>query len=88
MALNRYGEFFLHNHAYGSHLAAWGMLHPQQQGPRRIPFFRVNGTLEERVSQVNDVLLRHRKFGNLLEIYLTLLSAVLDESKPVKGWDS
>lgn len=35
---------------------------------RRIPFFRVSGTLEERVAQVDDVLLRHRKFGNLLDI--------------------
>jgi NadR type nicotinamide-nucleotide adenylyltransferase len=35
---------------------------------RRLPFFRVSGTLEERVSQVNEVLRRHRKFGNVLDI--------------------
>lgn len=35
---------------------------------RRIPFFRVSGTLEERVSQVNEVLRQHRKFGNVLDI--------------------
>ncbi|MBP1467460.1 AAA family ATPase [Candidatus Chloroploca sp. M-50] len=35
---------------------------------RQVPFFRVRGTLEERVAQVNDVLRRHRKFGNVLDI--------------------
>jgi NadR type nicotinamide-nucleotide adenylyltransferase len=35
---------------------------------RRVPFFRVSGTLEERVSQVNEVLRRHRKFSNVLDI--------------------
>lgn len=35
---------------------------------RRIPFFRVRGTIDERVSQVNDVLRQHRKFGNVLDI--------------------
>lgn len=35
---------------------------------RRIPFFRVSGTLEERVLQVDEVLRVHRKFGNVLNI--------------------
>jgi NadR type nicotinamide-nucleotide adenylyltransferase len=35
---------------------------------RRIPFFRVSGTLEERISQVNEILQQHRKFGNVLDI--------------------
>ncbi|MBL8820002.1 MAG: AAA family ATPase [Planctomyces sp.] len=35
---------------------------------RRVPFFRVSGTLDERVSQVDDVLRQYRKFGNLLDI--------------------
>ncbi len=35
---------------------------------RRLPFFRVSGTLEERVSQVDEVLRQHRKFGNVLDI--------------------
>ena len=35
---------------------------------RRVPFFRVSGTLEERVSQVDIVLRAHRKFGNVLDI--------------------
>ena len=35
---------------------------------RRIPYFRVGGTLEERVSQVNQVLQQQRKYGNLLDI--------------------
>ena len=35
---------------------------------RRISFFRVRGTLEERVSQVDDVLRRYRKFGNVLDL--------------------
>lgn len=35
---------------------------------RRIPFFRVSGTLEERISNVNEVLRQHRKFGNVLDI--------------------
>lgn len=35
---------------------------------RRVPFFRVGGTLEERVSQVNEVLRQHRRFGNALDI--------------------
>ncbi len=35
---------------------------------RRVPFFRVRGTLEERIAQVNDVLRQHRKFGNVLDI--------------------
>lgn len=36
---------------------------------RRIPYFRVGGTLEERVRQVDEVLRQHRKFGNLLDIH-------------------
>lgn len=36
---------------------------------RQVPFFRVGGTLEERVSQVNKVLGQYRKFGNVLDIW-------------------
>ncbi len=36
---------------------------------RRIPFFKVSGSLEERVSQVNQVLRQHRKFGNVLDTW-------------------
>lgn len=35
---------------------------------RRVPFFRISGTLDDRVSQVNAVLRQHRKFGNVLDI--------------------
>ncbi|WP_017306295.1 AAA family ATPase [Spirulina subsalsa] len=35
---------------------------------RRVPFFRVSGTLEERVLQVNDILGQYRKFGNVLDV--------------------
>jgi HTH-type transcriptional regulator, transcriptional repressor of NAD biosynthesis genes len=35
---------------------------------RRVPFFRVSGTKEERVLQVNEVLRRYKKFGNVLDI--------------------
>jgi HTH-type transcriptional regulator, transcriptional repressor of NAD biosynthesis genes len=35
---------------------------------RRVPFFRLSGTLEERVSQVDEVLRQHHKFGNVLDI--------------------
>lgn len=35
---------------------------------RHVPYFRVHGTLEERVSQVNWILGQHRKFGNVLDI--------------------
>lgn len=35
---------------------------------RRVPFFRVSGGLEDRISQVDDVLRQHRKFGNVLDI--------------------
>ena len=35
---------------------------------RRVPFFRVGGPLEERISQVNAVLRQHRKFGNVLDL--------------------
>jgi NadR type nicotinamide-nucleotide adenylyltransferase len=37
-------------------------------GERRVPFFRVSGTPEERVSQVEKVLRQHRKFGNVLDV--------------------
>ncbi|MBN1864327.1 MAG: AAA family ATPase [Victivallales bacterium] len=37
-------------------------------GERQVPFFMVCGTLEERVSQVNNILRQHRKFGNVLDI--------------------
>jgi len=35
---------------------------------RRIPFFRLGGTLEQRVEKVDAVLRQHRKFGNVLDI--------------------
>ena len=35
---------------------------------RKVPFFRVRGTLEERVSQVDEILWQHRKFSNLLDV--------------------
>lgn len=36
---------------------------------RRVPFFRVSGTLDERIAQVEEVLRRHHKFCNVLDIY-------------------
>jgi len=35
---------------------------------RRLPFFKVSGTLDERVLMVNNVLRQYRKFGNVLDI--------------------
>ncbi len=35
---------------------------------RRVPFFRVSGPLEERVSQVNTILRQYHKFSNVLDI--------------------
>ncbi len=35
---------------------------------RKVPYFRVSGTLEDRVSQVNEILRQHRKFENVLDI--------------------
>jgi NadR type nicotinamide-nucleotide adenylyltransferase len=35
---------------------------------RRVPFFRVSGTLEQRIAYVDEVLRQHRKFGNVLDI--------------------
>lgn len=35
---------------------------------RRVPFFRVGGTVDERVSQVDAVLRQYRKFSNVLDI--------------------
>lgn len=35
---------------------------------RRIPYFSVHGTLEERIEQVDGILHQHRKFGNVLDI--------------------
>jgi nicotinamide riboside kinase len=35
---------------------------------RRVPFFRVRGTLDQRIAQVDAVLRQHRKFGNVLDI--------------------
>lgn len=35
---------------------------------RRVPFFRVSGTLERRIEQVEAVLLQYKKFGNVLDI--------------------
>jgi len=35
---------------------------------RRVPFFRVRGTLDQRIAQVDAVLRQHSKFGNVLDI--------------------
>lgn len=35
---------------------------------RKVPFFRVKGTLEERLSQVEEVLRQYRKFNNVLDV--------------------
>lgn len=35
---------------------------------RKIPFFRIGGTVDERVEQVNWVLSRYSKFGNVLDV--------------------
>lgn len=35
---------------------------------RQVPYFRIRGTLDERVTQVNEILRQHRKFGNILDI--------------------
>lgn len=35
---------------------------------RRVPFFRLRGTLDRRREQVDAVLAQHRKFGNVLDI--------------------
>lgn len=35
---------------------------------RRVPFFRVDGTLEQRIEQVDAVLRQHSKFCNVLDI--------------------
>lgn len=35
---------------------------------RRVPFFRVNGALEERIAQVDAILRQHHKFGNVADI--------------------
>ena len=35
---------------------------------RRVPFFKVSGTLEERIAYVEEVCQQHRKFGNVLDI--------------------
>ena len=35
---------------------------------RRVPFFRISGPLEERITQVNRVLQQYRKFSNVLDI--------------------
>ena len=35
---------------------------------RRIPFFTVSGTIEERMEQVGKVLKKYRKFGNVLSL--------------------
>ncbi len=44
---------------------------------RRVPFFRVSGTLDERIAYVEAVLRQHRKFGNLLDIR---------QDAPATGW--
>ena len=35
---------------------------------RRVPFFRISGPPEERITQINTVLQQHCKFGNVLDI--------------------
>ncbi len=39
---------------------------------RRVPFFRVSGSLEQRIEQVDAVLREHRKFGNVLDVRIPL----------------
>ena len=36
---------------------------------RKIPYFKIGGSLEARMAQVNTVLSRFRKFGNLLDVW-------------------
>jgi len=40
----------------------------KHQVERRIPYFKIRGSLEERIEQVNAVLHRHHKFGNVVDI--------------------
>jgi len=35
---------------------------------RKVPFFRISGSLDERIVQVSEILRQHRKFGNVLDI--------------------
>ena len=51
---------------------------------RRVPFFRVSGSLEQRVAQVDAVLKQHRKFCNVLDIrpYLTTDNHTHGMAKP------
>ncbi|WP_248635359.1 AAA family ATPase [Desulfatibacillum aliphaticivorans] len=36
---------------------------------RRLPYFVLRGSVEERIAQVEHVLSRHKKFGNLTELF-------------------
>jgi NadR type nicotinamide-nucleotide adenylyltransferase len=49
---------------------------------RRVPFLRVGGTLDERVSQVDEVLRQYRKFGNVLDIRHSVPTTQCQRSKP------
>jgi HTH-type transcriptional regulator, transcriptional repressor of NAD biosynthesis genes len=48
---------------------------------RQVPFFRISGTIDERVSQVDEVLRQHRKFGNVLETRKTMSGTEFHRSK-------
>lgn len=42
---------------------------------RHKPFFRISGSLNERIEQVNMILQQHRKFGNVLDVHQALQKA-------------
>lgn len=48
---------------------------------RRVPFFRVSGTLEQRAAQVNEVLRQYRKFGNVLDIRRSVSATECHQTK-------
>jgi len=52
---------------------------------RRVPFFRVSGTVEERIDQVCEVLCRYNKFGNVLDIRQDLPAATGTSADGVNG---
>ncbi|ACB00937.1 MULTISPECIES: AAA family ATPase [Cyanophyceae] len=43
---------------------------------RRVPFFRLSGSLEERIFQVNVILQHCQKFGNVLDLKMQSLKAM------------
>lgn len=48
---------------------------------RRVPFFRVSGTLEQRAAQVNEVLRQYRKFGNVLDLRRSVSATECHQTK-------